>query len=92
MKISSKRQISIPKHIMEILHLNPGDEIEFEVQEAGTVRLVPVKTTKVPRDQAWFWTPEWQKKEKEVDDNLAAGQYRDFDSLEDFLKDMDGED
>jgi hypothetical protein len=77
---------------MEILHLRPGDEIDFEVQEAGTVRLVPVKTIKVPRDQAWFWSPEWQQKEKEADADLAAGRYRDFESLDDLLKDMGGED
>jgi len=92
MKISSKRQISIPKRIMDALNLRPGDEVELEVEEAGTVRLVPVRTIKVPRDQAWFWSPEWQKKEKEADDDLDAGRYRDFDSLEDLLKDMAGED
>ena len=32
MKISSKRQISIPKTIMEALDLKPGDEVEFEVK------------------------------------------------------------
>lgn len=91
MKISSKRQVSIPKKIMEALNLRPGDEVEFQV-EGNNARLIPIKTIKVPRDQAWFWTPEWQEKEKEADLDLARGQYEDFDRLEDLLKDLHSED
>jgi antitoxin (DNA-binding transcriptional repressor) of toxin-antitoxin stability system len=37
-------------------------------------------------DQAWFWTPEWQAREREVDEERAAGiAGREFDSGEDFL-------
>ena len=91
MKISSKRQISIPKNVMEALELQPGDEVEFEIEE-NTARLIPIKTIKVPREEAWFWTPEWQAKEKEADKDLSTGRYRDFDKLEDLLKDLHGED
>jgi len=91
MKISSKRQISIPKKVMEALELQPGDEVEFEV-EGSTARLLPIKTIKVPRDQAWFWSPEWQAKEREADKDLAAGDYQDFNKLEDLLEELHGED
>ena len=36
-------------------------------------------------DQRWFWTPEWQAGEREVDVQLEAGEYENFDSMEDFL-------
>jgi len=91
MKISSKRQISIPKNVMEALHLQPGDEVEFDI-EGNTARLIPIKTIKVPREEAWFWTPEWQAKEKEADRDITTGRYRDFDTLEDLLKDLHGKD
>jgi len=90
MKISSKRQVSIPKNIMDALELKPGDEVDFRV-EGNTARLIPIKTIKVPRDQAWFWTPEWQEKEREADIELATGQYTDFEQLEEVLKDLRGE-
>jgi hypothetical protein len=32
----------------------------------------------VPADQAWFWTPEWQAKEREADADLAAGRVKTF--------------
>ena len=91
MRISSKRQISIPKRVMEALDLKPGDEVELEVK-GTTVRLIPIKTIKVPRDQAWFWTPEWQAKEREADQDLSTGRYRDFERVEDLLKELHGED
>jgi len=30
---------------------------------------------KIPKDQRWFWTPEWQAKEEEADKDLAAGRF-----------------
>jgi AbrB family looped-hinge helix DNA binding protein len=91
MKISSKRQISVPKNVMEALGLQPGDEVEFEI-EGNTARLIPIKTIKVPRDQAWFWTPEWQAKEREAEQDLSSGRYREFDTITDLLKNLHGED
>ena len=90
MKISSKRQISIPKKILDVLNLKPGDEVDFHV-EGNTARLVPIKTIKVPKDQAWYWTPEWQEKERESDIELSTGKYKEFDDVEELLKDLHGE-
>jgi hypothetical protein len=35
--------------------------------------------------QAWFWTPEWQAKEREADEDLAAGRFTRHESDEEFL-------
>lgn len=36
-----KGQVTIPKHIRDALHLMPGVQVEFLVNEAGHVVLVP---------------------------------------------------
>lgn len=36
-------------------------------------------------DQAWFWTDEWQAKEREADEDIAAGRTIRYESDEDFL-------
>ncbi|MFH0788367.1 MAG: AbrB/MazE/SpoVT family DNA-binding domain-containing protein [Pseudomonadota bacterium] len=87
MRISSKRQIAIPKHVMAALNLQPGDEIDIRVN-SGAAYLVPITTIKVPRDQAWFWTKEWQEKEREADADIAAGNFSDFESLDALMKDL----
>lgn len=36
-------------------------------------RLVLIPASDIPDDQAWFWTPEWQAKEAEADQEIADG-------------------
>jgi len=36
--------------------------------------------------QEWFWAEAWQAAEKEVEAELAAGNYETFDTMEDLLK------
>ena len=36
-------------------------------------------------DQGWFWSPEWQAREQQADEDLRLGRYEDFDTMDDFL-------
>ena len=42
MRITRKSQVTIPKHIREVLDVSPGSEVDF-VNENGIVRLVALK-------------------------------------------------
>ena len=42
-------------------------------------------------EQAWFWTPEWQAKEREADEAIAAQEGAFFSSEEAFLASLDEE-
>ena len=89
MKISPQGQIRIPKKIMITLGIEKGDYIEVDVEERQIV-LKPRKL--IDPSQGWYWTKEWQQMEEEADHDLASGRYRDFDKLEDFLKELHDED
>jgi hypothetical protein len=39
----------------------------------------------VRADQAWFWSERWQQMEREVDDDVARGEVRQFMGSDDFL-------
>jgi phosphoglycolate phosphatase-like HAD superfamily hydrolase len=39
-------------------------------------------------DQSWFWTEEWQEHYREAKADLAEGQFRDFDDVEDLLAEL----
>ena len=43
----------------------------------------------VPADQAWFWTEQWQQREREVDEHLAASRVAVHETSEDFLAHLD---
>jgi predicted transcriptional regulator len=38
--------------------------------------------------QEWFWAEAWQAAERQVEADLAEGNYETFDTMEDFLKDL----
>jgi len=70
-RISPKHQITIPKEAFEKLHLEVGEFLEVDVAEEGLL-LIPKKL--ISKDQIWFWTKEWQQKEKKADEAIARGE------------------
>ncbi len=50
------------------------------------VEMVPASL--LPKHQLWFWTPEWQKKEGEADEEIARGRVKEFESVGELLKDL----
>ncbi len=73
--------------------VNAAGKLELELPEAlppgSRVRLI---IEPPDPDQTWFWTPTWQAKELQVDQEVAAGQYKDFATMEEFLEDLDSDD
>lgn len=42
----------------------------------------------IPKDQEWFWTKEWQAGERKVDEALARGEFKEFNTAEEMLADL----
>ena len=70
-KIGPKHQVTIPKEDFDSLHLEVGDFLDTQVKDNAIV-LIPKKL--VTKDQEWFWTKEWQAREREADDAIAKGE------------------
>ena len=69
--LRAKGQVTLPSEVRKAIHIDEGDDISFEVTDDG-VRMRGLKSIRA--DQAWFWTPEWQAKEREADEEIAAGR------------------
>lgn len=83
-RIGPKHQITIPKDVFEELNLEVGDFLEAGIED-NTIVLVPKKL--IPKDQAWFWTKEWQKREREADEDIREGRLiGPFKSVKEFKK------
>lgn len=79
-------QITLPAHIRHVLGLEYGDYLEPEIKNKSIV-LKPKKL--IDSDQAWFWTKEWQKGEKEADEDIKKGRvYGPFNNARDLLKSL----
>lgn len=83
-KLREKGQITLPSDIRAALHVDVGDDIEFEIQTNGAVVMRGLKM--IPADQAWFWTDSWQKGEREASDDIMVGNVETFKDGESFLE------
>jgi hypothetical protein len=62
------------------------DELPDDAVEGAGVFLRGVLEGPIDPDQAWFWTPEWQAKEREADADKAASRGVFFGSDEEFIE------
>ncbi len=84
-RLGAKHQVTIPHRISKALRLKKGDHMLMRLV-GGRVEMIPVSL--IPKDQLWFWTPEWQKKEREADEDVARGRVKEFSSVEELLKEL----
>ena len=84
-KVGARHQVTLPKEIVEELHLKPGDYVE--VTRAGD-RILLVPKAVVDRTEAWCLSEEWQQKEQEADEDIKAGRVKSFTDVEKLIKDL----
>jgi AbrB family looped-hinge helix DNA binding protein len=85
--LRARGTITIPQDVRDRLDLAEGDQLIVTVEDD---RIVLTPTSLIPDDQAWFWTPEWQAKEREADEARARGEHGTvFQSGDEFLQFLD---
>ena len=85
-QLREKSQITIPKEVIKKLKLKAGDSIDIDVED-NKIILKPVVV--VPKDQAWFWSREWQQDEKQADKDITNGKTKKFNSVQELFDDLD---
>jgi AbrB family looped-hinge helix DNA binding protein len=71
-RVRPKGQVTLPSEIRNLLGLNVGDDLAFSLNEQGQVIITRLEV--IPPDQAWFWTEQWQKAEREAQADIDAGR------------------
>ena len=70
-KVRSKHSVTIPEDVRRQVRVKIGDRVEVTAED-GRIIIRPV--IEIPREQAWHWTREWQTKERQADEDIAAGR------------------
>jgi antitoxin MazE len=83
--VRKNAQITLPAGIRRKAHIEEGDILEAEVR-GDEIILKPKKL--IDKSQAWYWTKEWQEAERQADEDIAAGRVKEFDNVEDLIKDL----
>ncbi|MCJ7827020.1 MAG: AbrB/MazE/SpoVT family DNA-binding domain-containing protein [Demequinaceae bacterium] len=86
--IRTKGVVTIPQEVRRAVRLEEGDEVMVTIRD-GEVVLTPA--TVIPRDQAWFWTPEWQAREAEAEADIAASRVTRHSTDSDFLDSLESD-
>lgn len=87
--IRKRGQVTLPKSILDRFNLDEGDTLELSVNENGDIVVIPM--VQVPASQRWFWTEEWQKDEREADENIRTGNVKSFNNLDDVFNWLDSD-
>jgi len=76
-KVRENFQITLPAAIRKRFKIAVGDYVEAEGTKEGIMR----------SEEAWFYTEEWQKGEREADEAIAKGEaVGPFENIRDALK------
>ena len=74
-RVKNKYQIVIPEDVRKKIRIKIGDTLEI-MEKDGVLIAKPVVI--VDKLQAYFWTDEWQRGEKEAEDAKKKGEFKDF--------------
>jgi len=84
-KVRLKGQITLPDGVRRAARLAEGDYLEISVED-GAIVMRPKKL--IDADQAWFWTHEWQRGEREASEDISAGRVRRSRTGTEFIKSL----
>lgn len=78
--------VQIPEELLKQARLKAGAPVSLVVTEDGDI---VIQSEERDPDQAWFWTEEWQRKEREADEDIAAGRVTRFLSDDEFNAELE---
>jgi bifunctional DNA-binding transcriptional regulator/antitoxin component of YhaV-PrlF toxin-antitoxin module len=70
-KVGAHREVQLPDVVTKRLRIREGAKLEVLVSGDG-IFLIPSK--RIPKGQRYFYTEEWQAKEREADESIARGE------------------
>jgi antitoxin MazE len=85
-KLRERSQITLPAEIVKKLDLKTGDNLEISLEE-GKIVIKPVLV--IDRSQLWFWSKDWQAKEKEVEEDIKSGRVHKVRGIKDLVEKLD---
>lgn len=85
-KLGQNYQIALPKEIVRDMHLNVNDYVDIHVRN-NEIILEPQVV--IPKDQAYFYTPQWQEDEQKAGEDIAKGRVTKTKGVKELFKKLD---
>jgi len=88
-KITKNFQITIPAKLRKrsgFKRVKEGEYLEADVKKGSFV--FSPRAIDIDPDQKWFWTKEWQKMEREAEEDIKHGRVKSFSTMNEFVKEL----
>jgi len=82
-KVREKYQVTIPEEVRGKIPLKVGERVEVTAR-GNEIIIRPV--VEIPREQAWFWSREWQEQVSQSIKDLERGKMKVFKSVKEARK------
>ncbi len=82
-KVREKYQVTIPEEVRGKIPLKVGERVEVTARNNEIV-IRPV--VEIPKDQAWFWSKQWQEQISQSIKDLQKGKIKVFKSVKEARK------
>jgi len=82
-KVREKYQVTIPEDVRGKIPLKVGERVEV-VARGGEIIIRPI--VEIPRDQAWFWSRQWQKQVAKSMEEIKKGKMKIFKTVKEARK------
>lgn len=84
-KIGQNYQVALPKEIVKNLHLHTNDYLDIEIKDN---KIILEPQVLIPKDQAYFYTPEWQEEEFQAHEDIKKGYVTKTKNLKGLIKEL----
>lgn len=85
-KLGQNYQVALPKEVIKRLHLHINDYLDIRVRDN---KIIVEPQLVIPKDQAYFYTPEWQKEEVQAAEDIKKGRVTKSKNLKGLFKELD---
>ena len=85
-QLRRRSQVTLPSEVVRKMQLQEGDNLDI-VLEDDKIIIKPVLV--IDRAQSWFWSKNWQAREKEADENIKLGKVQKAKNVKELIKKLD---
>jgi antitoxin MazE len=82
-KVREKYQVTIPEEVRGKIPLKVGERVEV-IARGSEIVIRPI--IEIPRDQAWFWSKQWQEQITQSMKDFGKGKIKVFKSVKEARK------
>ena len=85
-QLRRRSQVTLPSEVVKRMKLQEGDNLDIDIDDD---RIIIKPVLVIDRSQSWFWSKQWQEKEKAVDKDIKKGRVLKAKNADELIKKLD---